>query len=112
MIHGISDHQTSCVVGSRAGARGGGIAAAESSWRRSAGEVHNSAGCQNLKKTIKHPMQISEAPISTIQGLMKFEIRNCGIAKDRPQTRIAGQICSMPRQPAKAQINQAGTISE
>ena len=57
-------------------------------------------------------MQISDAPISTIHGLMKFEIRNCGIAKDRPQTRIAGQICIMPRQPAKAQISQAGTITE
>ena len=31
-------------------------------------------------------MQISEAPISTIQGLMKFEIKYCGIAKDSPQT--------------------------
>ena len=30
--------------------------------------------------------------MSTIHGLMKFEIRNCGIAKDTPQTRIAGQI--------------------
>ena len=43
---------------------------------------------------------------------MKFEIRNCGTANDKPQTRIAGQICSMPRKPAKAQISQNGTISE
>jgi len=112
MIHGISDHQTSRVVGSLAGARGGGIVAAESSWRRNAGEVQSSAGCQNLRNTIRHAMQISEAPISTIHGLMKFEIRNWGIAKDSPQMTIAGQIWSMPRQPAKAQISQAGTISE
>ena len=50
--------------------------------------------------------------MSTIQGLMKFEIRNCGIAKETPVTRIAGQISFMPRQPAKAQISQNGTISE
>ena len=43
---------------------------------------------------------------------MKFEIRYCGIAEDRPQTRIAGQIWTMPRQSAEAQISQAGTISE
>ena len=43
---------------------------------------------------------------------MKFEIRNCGIAKDTPQTRIAGQICIMPRRPANAQISQNGTSSE
>jgi hypothetical protein len=50
--------------------------------------------------------------MSTIQGLTKFEMRNCGIAKVTPQTRIAGQIAIMPRHPAKAQISQNGTISE
>jgi len=50
--------------------------------------------------------------MSTIQGLMKFEIRNCGTANDTPHTRIAGQIAIMPRQPANAQISQNGTISE
>ena len=34
------------------------------------------------------------------------------MAKDTPQTRIAGQISIMPRNPAKAQISQNGTISE
>ena len=57
-------------------------------------------------------MEISEAPMSTIHGLMKFEMRNCGIAKETPHTRIAGQIASIPRHPAKAQISQNGTISE
>ena len=55
---------------------------------------------------------MSEAPISTIQGLMKFEIRNCGIANDTPVIKIAGQISFMPFQPAKAQISQNGTIKE
>ena len=55
---------------------------------------------------------MSEAPISTIHGLMKLEIRNCGTANETPVTRIAGQISIIPRQPAKAQISQNGTISE
>ena len=50
--------------------------------------------------------------MSTIHGLTKFEIRYCGIANDTPQTRIAGQICIIPRKPAKAQISQNGTIRE
>src|SRR3984893_9467869 len=112
MIHGVSARQTSEVVGSARGRGGGGIVAAESSCRRNAGEVHNPAGCQTLKKPIRHAMQISEAPISTIHGLTKLEIKNWGTAKETPQTRIAGQICTIPGQPAKAQISEAGTISE
>ena len=50
--------------------------------------------------------------MSTIHGLTKFEIRNCGTAKETPVTRMAGQISFMPLQPAKAQISQNGTISE
>jgi hypothetical protein len=57
-------------------------------------------------------MEISAAPISTIHGLMKFEIRYCGTANEIPVTRTAGHTCTMPRQPAKAQISQAGTINE
>jgi hypothetical protein len=79
---------------------------------RNAGEVQISAGCHTFRNRIKQAIEISAAPISTIHGLMKFEIRNCGTAKEIPVTRIAGQICTMPRQPAKAQISQAGTISE
>ena len=70
------------------------------------------SGCQTLRKPIRQAIEISEAPISTIQGLMKLEIRNCGTAKETPQTRMAGQISIMPRKPAKAQISQNGTISE
>src|SRR5476651_986484 len=37
---------------------------------------------------------------------------NCGTAKLTPATRIGGQISSILRQPAKAQINQNGTSTE
>ena len=70
------------------------------------------SGCQTFRKQIRHAIEISDAPISTIHGLMKFEIRNCGTANDTPVTRMAGQICSMPRHPANTQISQNGTISE
>ena len=90
----------------------GGADAAELSRPRNAGDSHSSFGCQTLRNPIRHAIEISEAPTSTIHGLTKFEIRNCGIANDRPHTRIAGQISIMPRRPANAQISQNGTISE
>ncbi len=61
---------------------------------------------------MRQPIEISDAPISTIQGLMKFEITNCGIANDTPVTRMAGQTSFMPFQPANAHTTQNGTISE
>src|SRR5262245_3750450 len=112
MIHGTSDAQTCALVGSALGATGGGIVFAESSWLRSAGEVHSVLGCQIFMKPIRQAIEISEAPISTIHGLMKLEIRNCGMAKETPQTSTAGHTSSMPRKPAKAQISQNGTIRE
>ncbi len=70
-------------------------------------------GCQTLRNRIRQPIEISEAPISTIQGLMKFEITNCGTANETPVTRIAGQtVLHAAFQPAKAQTTQNGTISE
>ena len=39
--------------------------------------------------------------MSTIHGLMKLEIRNCGTANDTPQTRMAGQICQHPAPPGE-----------
>src|SRR4029077_5612328 len=102
MIHGVRARQTSAVVGSAPGRGGGGIVAAESSRLRKAGEVHSSAGCQILKKPIRHAMQISEAPISTIHGLTKLEIKNWGTAKDTPQTRIAHPLCARTPPPVKA----------
>src|SRR5436309_2564977 len=112
MIHGISANHTCALVGFGPDGFAGGAAAAESSLVRSAGESHSSFGCHTFRKPIRHAIETSEAPMSTIHGLMKFEIRNCGIANDTPVTRIAGQISFMPFQPANAQINQNGTISE
>src|SRR4051812_22811521 len=113
MIHGVSAAQTSARLGGGPAVMGLiGAVPAESSRVRNAGEVHNCFGCQTRRKPIRQAIEISEAPISTIHGLMKFEMRNCGTAKETPQTRIAGQISIMPRQPAKAQISQNGTISE
>jgi hypothetical protein len=91
---------------------GTGAATAESSRRRSAGDVQISFGDHTCRNSTRHAMEMSEAPISTIHGLMKFEIKNCGTAKETPVIRIAGQTWSMPRQPAKAQISQNGTMSE
>ena len=79
---------------------------------RSAAESHSSFGCQIFRKPIRHAIEISDAPMSTIQGLMKFEMRNCGIANETPVTRIAGHTSFMPFQPAKAQMSQNGTMSE
>src|SRR3982075_4767587 len=112
MIHGTNDHHIWPRVGAGPGLGGFGMVAAESSRLRKAGEVQISFGFQTWKKPIRQAMQMSEAPMSTIHGLMKFEIRNCGTAKDTPQTRMAGEIETAPRQPANAQISQNGTMSE
>ena len=88
------------------------MVAADSSFPRSAGDSQSSRGCHTLRNRIRQPIEISDAPISTIHGLMKFEITNCGTANETPVTRMAGQIAIMPRQPANAQISQNGTISE
>src|SRR5215470_192156 len=112
MIHGISAYHTSPLEGFGRAGFGGGAPAAESSLVRSAGESHSCFGCHTFRKPIRHAIEMSEAPMSTIQGLMKFEIRNCGIANDTPVTRIAGHTSFMPFQPANAQISQNGTISE
>src|SRR5581483_991887 len=112
MIHGISANHTCALVGFGPVGFAGGAVLADSSLVRSAGESHSSLGCHTCRKPIRHAMEISEAPMSTIHGLMKFEIRNCGIANETPVTRSAGQIAFMPLKPAKAQISQNGTISE
>src|SRR5205085_926598 len=113
MIQGIIETHTSCELGFAVVVFGcAGIVAAESSWLRSAGESHSSLGCHTCRNAMRHAMEMSEAPISTIHGLMKLEIRNCGIANETPVTRTAGQIATIPRHPAKAQMSQNGTISE
>ena len=45
-------------------------------------------------------------------GLMKFEMRYSGTAKEIPQTSIGGITPLVPRHPAKAQISQNGTSTE
>src|SRR3954453_4713091 len=112
MIHGSSAIHTSRVVGFGPGGFGGGTVPAESSLVRKAGESHSSFGRHTFRKPMRHAIEIRDAPMSTIQGLMKFEMRNCGIANDTPVTTIAGQMSFMPFQPAKAQISQNGTMSE
>src|SRR5215475_11558325 len=112
MIQGRSDIHTWPVVGLTVAAFGGGRSAAEGSWLRSAGEVQISLGRQTCRNSTRHAIEMSEAPISTIHGLMKLEMRYCGIANETPVTRIAGQTSFMPFHPAKAQISQNGTISE
>src|SRR5581483_423433 len=111
MIHGISEAHTSPCDGLCSGLAGAAVAA-DSSFPRNAGDVQIFSGCQTLRKRIRQAMEISDAPMSTIHGLTKLEIRNCGTAKDTPVTRIAGQISFIPLKPAKAQISQNGTISE
>src|SRR4051794_29687853 len=112
MIHGRSEAHTSPLVGRCSAGGCCGCAAADASCERSAGESHRVCGRQTRRKPIKQAIEISEAPISTIHGLMKLEMRNCGTAKETPVTRIAGQISIMPRNPANAQMSQNGTMSE
>src|SRR5690348_14234572 len=113
MIQGVRPFHISAVVTFAVEAAGlAGMVLAESSRLRSAGDSQSVSGCQILRKPIRQAIDISEAPMSTIQGLMKLEIRNCGTAKETPVTRMAGQMSHMPLRPANAQISQNGTITE
>src|ERR1043165_1564256 len=112
IIHGSSAHHTCLSVGFGPAGFGGGAVPALSSFVRNAGESHSSFGRHTFRNPIRIAIEISDAPMSTIHGLMKFEIRYCGIANETPVTRIAGHTSFIPFQPAKAQISQNGTISE
>src|SRR6202012_3431120 len=101
-----------CVSGVLSSGLAAAIVSVDTSRPRSAGDNQSCFGCHTLRNRIRQPIEISEAPMSTIQGLMKFEITNCGIAKETPVTRMAGQISFMPFQPANAHTTQNGTISE
>ena len=61
---------------------------------------------------MSEPIEASDATTSTSHGPWKLETRNCGTAKLTPATRIAGQICNVPRHPANATISQNGTTTE
>ena len=69
---------------------GGMVAAGFVAGRASAGEVQISFGCQTCRKQIRQAIETSDAPMSTIHGLMKFEIRNCGTANDTPHDEHRG----------------------
>src|SRR6478672_13780838 len=112
MIHGSRPRHISAVVTGALETSLAGMVPTESSRVRSAGDSHSSLGCQILRKLIRQAIEISDAPMSTIHGLMKLEIRNCGTANVTPVTRIAGHTSFMPFQPAKAHTTQNGTISE
>ena len=70
MIHGTSDAHTCSVVGFGPAAADFGIVVAKSSLLRSAGDSHSSFGFHSLRKPIRQAIEISDAPMSTIQGLM------------------------------------------
>ena len=91
---------------------GGLASAALESLPRMAGEVQTFFGCHTRRKATKLSIETTAAMMSTSSGPMKLDTRYCGIAKDRPVTRMAGQISIMPLRPAKAQISQNGTSSE
>src|SRR6185312_594892 len=111
MIHGSSAVHI-CAVETGFSGFAVGIVAADSSLVRSAADSHSCLGCHTLRKRMRQAIEISDAPMSTIHGLMKLEMRNCGIANETPVTRIAGHTPIMPRHPAKAHTTQNGTISE
>src|SRR5262245_66434030 len=89
MIHGSRDIQIWPVVGGGPDLFGRPASvSAETSRVRSAGEVQSSFGCQTVRNRIRQAMEISEAPISTIQGFMKLEISNRRLAKETADTRL------------------------
>ena len=100
------------VVASRASAAASGSTRELSSRLRRAVEVQIVLGFHTFRNSVSVPIDTSAAITSTSHGPWKFDTRNCGIANDTPATRIAGQICSMPRKPANAQISQNGTSTE
>ena len=71
MIHGSSAvHSSAEVSGVRSIGFGAVMVAANSSRPRKAGDSHNCLGCQTRRNRIRQPIEISDAPMSTIQGLM------------------------------------------
>src|SRR5262245_46873813 len=74
MAHGVQASATAPADVLRAGG-GGGAVELESSCVRSLGEVHASAGRQTRRNSVRQVMATTDAPMSTIHGLMKLEIR-------------------------------------
>src|SRR4051812_18917466 len=105
--HACSTTEPACLGGAAIAS-----AVGPDAWPFNAVVVQMVFGRQTLKKRTRHTIDTIAATISTSHGPWKLDTRNCGTAKATPATRIAGQICTMPRHPANAQISQNGTISE
>ena len=70
------------------------------------------AGRQTLRNSASEAMETMAATMSTSHGPWKFDTAYCGIAKERPATRIGGQTSSVFLQPTNAMISQNGTMTE
>ena len=71
MIHGMSENHTSAVVGATLlFGLGGAMVAAMLSRLRSAGDVQTSGGCHTFRNRMRQAIEVNDAPISTIHGLM------------------------------------------
>src|SRR3954465_5351729 len=71
MIHGSSAlHSSDWLSGVLSMVLTGCMVDGDSSSPRSPGDSHSSRGCQTFRNRIRQPIEISEAPISTIHGLM------------------------------------------
>src|SRR3954469_23203410 len=107
--HGTQALNTSLPLGSFASGTGTGLPSAEVSLvPHSLVEVQISLGCHTRRNRIKQAMAQPPAAMSTIQGLMKLEIRNCGTAKLTPATTMAGHTSHIFRQPTSANTSQKG----
>ena len=69
-------------------------------------------GFQKRSRMTMEARETRPAAMSTSQGPWKFETKNCTNPKLPPQTRQAGQISTMPRQPTCAATSQNGTMKE
>src|ERR1700732_1313119 len=79
MIHGSNAIQSSrCVSGVLSIGFGAVIVAADSSLPRNAGDSQSTFGCQTFRNRMRQPIEISDAPISTIHGLMELDVTNGG----------------------------------
>lgn len=107
-VQALTTAARGCTVGLTAG-----LASPPScSWPRRDTEVQMRRGCHTRRKPTSATIEHIAAITSTSSGPMKLLTRYCGIAKDRPVTRMAGQISHIALRPAKAQISQNGTSSE
>ena len=114
-IHGIHASHASPGVGRFTAApteRNPGAPADLASDSRSPGKRHSVLGCHTFNNRYVARIEHAAAMMSTSEGPKKFETTNCGMAKESPATRHAGQTPSMPRKPDIAHTSQNGTRTE